>query len=65
MATDPVCGMEFEATSASPTAEYQDRRFYFCSNDCLREFEADPEMWQPAFESSCRTPQAAHEHAKA
>lgn len=64
MATDPVCGMEFKETSASPTAEYQDQRFYFCSNDCLKEFEADPEIWQPAFKSMCGAGETADGKAR-
>ena len=64
MASDPVCGMNVDETNAGNTAEYQGQRFYFCSTDCQEEFQADPDKWQPAFESSCRTGQHAGEQRR-
>jgi hypothetical protein len=40
-ATDPVCGMKVDRSKAL-TAEVDGKTFYFCSNHCLRKFEADP-----------------------
>lgn len=65
MASDPVCGMNVDETNAGNTAEYKGQRFYFCSTDCQKEFQADPDKWQPAFESSCRTSQIAGEQRRA
>ena len=45
MAKDPVCGMEIEEEDAVGTAEHGGRTYYFCSNDCLEEFRADPSAY--------------------
>ncbi|MGN6169436.1 MAG: YHS domain-containing protein [Solirubrobacteraceae bacterium] len=37
-ATDPVCGMKVDRDKAL-SAEIDGRRFYFCSEHCLRSFE--------------------------
>jgi len=43
---DPVCGMEVVATSArGRTSEYRGRRFYFCSDECKRQFDMNPEYY--------------------
>ncbi len=42
MAKDPVCGMEIEQQDAVGSAEHQGVKYYFCSDDCKEEFEADP-----------------------
>jgi YHS domain-containing protein len=39
---DPVCGMRIDTEDAAATAEYQGRRFYFCSRACRDAFVADP-----------------------
>jgi uncharacterized membrane protein YraQ (UPF0718 family)/YHS domain-containing protein len=41
-ATDPVCGMKIERRKAL-TKSVGGKAFHFCSQHCLREFEADPE----------------------
>src|SRR5262249_21210035 len=41
MEIDIVCGMEVDPTDAPAQAEYAGKVYYFCSNDCLREFEDD------------------------
>lgn len=38
-----ACGAILKDPSRYPFREYQGRRVYFCNQDCLREFEADPE----------------------
>jgi xanthine dehydrogenase accessory factor len=38
--TDPVCGMTVD--TASRSAEYEGRTYYFCCAGCQRSFEADP-----------------------
>lgn len=44
-ATDPVCGMTVDTTSAAGTAEHQGQTYYFCSTQCVRDFKADPEQY--------------------
>ena len=40
--TDPVCGMDIKKSDAKFTKEYKGKKYYFCSEDCFRKFEADP-----------------------
>jgi P-type Cu+ transporter len=39
---DPVCGMEIEPEAAFATRQYKRQTFYFCSNNCVQQFDADP-----------------------
>ncbi|MCL7383100.1 MAG: YHS domain-containing protein [Thaumarchaeota archaeon] len=39
-AVDPVCGMEIERGKISTT--YEGATYYFCSEECRREFEKNP-----------------------
>ncbi len=39
---DPVCGMMIEESSAAETSRYQGQTYYFCSPECLEQFEANP-----------------------
>lgn len=39
---DPVCGMMIEPADAVGTSEYQGQQYYFCSEDCQSEFDANP-----------------------
>jgi len=39
---DPVCGMEIEPEAAFATRQYKGQTVYFCSANCLQQFEADP-----------------------
>ncbi len=41
-AKDTVCGMTVAATSDARHAEFQGKRFHFCSGKCQTKFEADP-----------------------
>ncbi len=45
MAIDPVCGMEVNETSAPFKTQYDEKTYYFCSEDCKQEFEEDPEEY--------------------
>ncbi len=38
---DPVCGMEVQATAAVASIVHEGKTFYFCSQDCKKQFEAD------------------------
>jgi len=39
---DPVCGMEIEPPAALATRQYQGQTFYFCSANCVKQFDANP-----------------------
>ena len=39
---DPVCGMVIEDQDAAGSTTYESHKVYFCSDQCRREFEADP-----------------------
>jgi len=45
MEIDIVCGMEVDPTDAPAQSEYGGKTYYFCSTDCLREFEDDPDAF--------------------
>ena len=45
MAIDPVCGMEVEEAQAPAMTEFQGRPYYFCSESCRDEFEANPQLY--------------------
>jgi YHS domain-containing protein len=45
MAIDPVCGMEIEEAQAPATTEFEGRPYYFCSESCRDEFEANPQLY--------------------
>ena len=42
MVTDPVCGMQVDSDKAAGESRFQDKTYYFCSEECLRDFEANP-----------------------
>jgi P-type Cu+ transporter len=41
-ATDPVCGMEVEIREGARSSDYDGQTFYFCSDGCQKQFDADP-----------------------
>jgi YHS domain-containing protein len=44
-ATDPVCGMQVETSQAPAQSQYQGQTYYFCSEECKRSFDANPEQY--------------------
>ncbi len=40
--TDPVCGMEIDATSAAGESEHAGETYFFCSGSCKQKFDRDP-----------------------
>jgi Cu+-exporting ATPase len=42
MVRDPVCGMEIDPKSAFTTREHMGEVFYFCSEKCVNQFDANP-----------------------
>jgi len=43
--TDPVCGMTIQPDEAAGKRDFGGRTFYFCSPDCLRQFDANPSRY--------------------
>jgi P-type Cu+ transporter len=64
-ATDPVCGMKVNPATAKWTAEHGAKTYYFCSESCLRRFEADPQKYlAPAsFDPTALDPRRKQGHA--
>jgi YHS domain-containing protein len=42
---DPVCGMELDPGQVEAQARYQGTAYYFCSEECRRLFEENPEAY--------------------
>jgi len=42
MTTDPVCGMRIEEKKSEVHTQFAGKRYFFCSEECRKEFEADP-----------------------
>jgi YHS domain-containing protein len=42
MTTDPVCGMKVDEKESEFRTQFDGRNYWFCSEDCKLEFEADP-----------------------
>lgn len=40
--TDPVCGMAIEPAQAKGSLDHAGSIYYFCSQGCMKKFEADP-----------------------
>ena len=55
MATDPVCGMTIDPTTARKTSDYRGTTFYFCSPGCKKAFDADPAAYASAGDARART----------
>jgi P-type Cu+ transporter len=47
-ATDPVCGMTVDPSTAAASVEHQDRTYYFCLKGCAASFNADPDQYASA-----------------
>lgn len=45
MAIDPVCGMKVDETSAAAQSSYNGKTYYFCSKECKKAFDANPEKY--------------------
>lgn len=42
MVRDPVCGMEIDPKGAFAIREHMGQKYYFCSEDCVNKFDANP-----------------------
>jgi len=43
---DPICGMKVDPCNTALTAEYENMKFYFCAEGCLKAFEKNPEKYK-------------------
>ena len=48
MTRDPVCGEELEEATAPLSSEYEENIYYFCSESCQQQFEAQPQKYEAA-----------------
>ncbi len=57
MAIDPVCGMDIDPAGAEGDSAYKGETYYFCSPNCKKRFDADPEaVLSPKEERSEKSP---------
>jgi len=42
---DPVCGMQLDPGQIEAQASYEGQRYDFCSEECRRLFEANPQQY--------------------
>jgi Cu+-exporting ATPase len=45
MAIDHVCDMEVDERTAPARSEYAGDQYYFCSEECKKKFDADPDKY--------------------
>ena len=43
---DPVCGMDIDSTTAAGSTEYKGQTYYFCSLECKKAFDEQPDEHQ-------------------
>jgi YHS domain-containing protein len=60
-ATDPVCGMKVDRAKAL-RLEHAGRTYYFCSEHCRGQFEADPDGYTRGKPEGAVAPAAGHAH---
>jgi YHS domain-containing protein len=46
-AKDPVCGTVVDISAAAGRTTHESQEVYFCSDECRRAFEADPDRFEP------------------
>jgi len=45
MGIDPVCGMTVEPKTSNWVSQYRGNSYHFCSEGCMKAFNADPEHY--------------------
>jgi YHS domain-containing protein len=45
MTTCPVCGMSVDEKTAAATSSYNGKTYYFCSEECKKTFDKQPETY--------------------
>jgi YHS domain-containing protein len=48
MTTDPVCGARVDDENPEFQTQFAGRKYFFCSDDCRKEFEERPEEYVEA-----------------
>ena len=43
MTKDPVCGMKVDENRGEFQTQFAGKKYFFCSDECRKEFEADPD----------------------
>lgn len=43
--TDPVCGMQVDSSQAAGQAIHNGKAYFFCSEECRKMFEQNPEKY--------------------
>lgn len=43
--TDPVCKMSVDTKTAEGKSQHEGQTYYFCSSDCKKKFDKDPEHY--------------------
>jgi uncharacterized protein len=56
LATDPVCGMTVDPSTAAHRSEFGGKTYYFCSSGCKVSFDAQPDRYLEA------SPAPRHQH---
>jgi Cu+-exporting ATPase len=45
MTTDPVCDMKVDDKRSEFHTQFAGRKYFFCSDECRKEFEAEPDAY--------------------
>lgn len=56
---DPVCGMEIDPKTAFASREHMGQKFYFCSKNCVDQFDADPHSFMTTSATTGFNPELA------
>lgn len=43
--SDPVCKMNVDKNKTKYSSEYKDKKYYFCSEDCMKNFNEEPKKY--------------------
>jgi len=46
MVKDIVCGMDIDPQTAFAVREHMGRKYYFCSENCVKQFDANPHLYE-------------------
>ena len=61
-ATDPVCGMAVETETAVAKMTVDGQAYYFCSSDCMTQFQSSPEKFRERTVPVAGTEQTFEKH---
>ncbi len=59
---DPVCGMEIDPDQAAANVEHDGETYYFCSDSCHSQFEANPSKYVST-NGEATSEEATHDHS--